>query len=113
MNTGSGINCTCSKYTDDTKLSAVATTLESRDVIQRDLDGLERWTHMNLMKINNTNCKVLHMGGDHLQYQYRIRIEWTENSPEEKDLGILVDEKLNVTQKCVLAAQNANLPWAV
>ncbi|KAJ7404172.1 hypothetical protein WISP_147102 [Willisornis vidua] len=59
------------------------------------------------MKFKKVKRKGLHVHWGNPKHKYRVDNEWIESSPEEKDLVLLVDEKLNMTQECAFAAQTA------
>ena len=64
--------------------------------------------HRVHFKTYKAECKVLHLGQGNSQYQYRVGDEWIQSSPAEKNLGVLVDEKMDVSWQCALAAQKVN-----
>ncbi|GAB0209293.1 mitochondrial enolase superfamily member 1 [Grus japonensis] len=95
-----GIKCTLMKFADDTKLSGEVDTSEGRATLQEDLDRLEEWANKNLMKFNKDKCKVLHLGKHNPRVQHRLGSTWLESSSVERDLGVLVDNKLNERTVC-------------
>ena len=90
------------------KQAAYNNSPEERTTIQRNLDRLEEWDIDKKMNFNWEKCKVLYLGIKNAKHKYKMGDTCLESSICEKDLRVLVDSKLNMSQQCDMVAKKAN-----
>ena len=92
-----GIECSLSKFADDTKLGGSADQPGGRKALRRDRDMLDRWAEANCMRLTKTVCQVLHFGHNPM-HCYR-QSDWT-NELWKRTWRVLADGWLNKSQQC-------------
>uniref|UniRef100_A0A803JMQ3 Reverse transcriptase domain-containing protein n=1 Tax=Xenopus tropicalis TaxID=8364 RepID=A0A803JMQ3_XENTR len=105
---GEGIMSNVSVFADDTKLCRPVNSIQDVTSLQQDLDQLAIWAAKWQMRFNVDKYKVMHLGCKNMQAPYTLNGTALGKSIMEKDLGVLVDNKLGCNKQCQAAAARAN-----
>ena len=60
------------------------------------------------MKFNRDKCKVLHRGRREQKDTHKTGDNWLSNTMSMKDLGVVVDLKLKMSQQVILLPKKAH-----
>lgn len=93
--------CTFMQIAYETKLGGVVDRPDVCAAVQRHADKLEKWTDKNVLK----KCQILHLGRNKPSHQDKLGPDQLESHLAERDLGILIVNKLHMGQQCALLAE--------
>ena len=84
---------TCKLFANDCKLYGMVNSID-QNKLQQDLINLERWSELWQLPFNSSKCKVMHFGHQNLRNQYYLNDQTLDKTDREKDLGVIIDDKL-------------------
>ena len=79
-----------------------------REILQKDLDSIKEWAVKWRMEFNVDKCKVMHLGNKNPKHTYTMGGENLAVTTEEKDLGVIFDEKLEFGKHIKVIVSRAN-----
>ena len=94
------------KFADDAKLVQRVYNVEGRDKLREDLSSLFKWSEEWQMNFNLDKCKIMHIGNKNKLFdEYAIGGHMLEKVEEEKDLGVIINDKFKVDKQIFHLAQ--------
>ena len=81
--------------------------------LQAHIDVLVNWSKKWLLPLNSTKCRVMHFGRQNPGHACMPDGEPMQKMREGKDLGILIDDELNVHKQLAAATSKTSQMLAV
>lgn len=101
-----------SMYADDTKLFSAILSDNPTNNLVSDLKLLEEWSEKFQMKFHPEKCHVMHIGTNNPRHEYTMSKDNQQHNLEkvssEKDLGIILDDKLKFSEHINIKVNKAN-----
>ena len=84
---------------------------KGNEVLQEDLKRIQDWAKKWKMEFNVDKCKIMHIGGKNPKYEYNMNGTKLTETKEEKDLGVIIDCRLEFDRhiKNIVARANRTL----
>ena len=95
-------------YADDTKVFRNIKDTDDCRKLQEDLDELKRWTEEWQLKFHPEKCKSMRIGRSVTQDHVYTMYEDMEQVDKEKDIGVVIDNKLDFTEHLAEKVNKAN-----
>ena len=110
-------NTNISLYADDTKIWREIISYEDHLILQNDINSMYKWSIENKMKFHPKKCKVLQVTLKlecymyvlpFTRFPYHLNDEILNYVPYEKDLGVIINNKLKWNSHCIQLMTKAN-----
>ena len=103
-----GLSSHMLKFADDTKIFRDVKSPQARNALQQDLNLIGQWSEAWRMSFNVHKCSVMHFGHNNEHHKYQLEGGDLSVSRSEKDLGVHIQDDLQVDQQVGAAVRRAN-----
>jgi ribonucleases P/MRP protein subunit RPP40 len=105
------MKCSNKLFADDTKIWKEIRSEDDQLVLQTDLNSLTEWSDEWLLRLHPDKCKVMHINHQ-FETTYYLQDSHIKThliaTTQERDLGVIVTDKMKFSEQCTKAAAKAN-----
>ena len=98
----------CKLFADDVKIYSAIQSEDDTVSLQNDINSLVQWSTLWQLPFNIEKCKCMHVGRKSTAHSYQMNDHILENVKEEKDLGVIIDNRQKFHTHTSAAIKKAN-----